>query len=225
MRKLLPETLGGVPLYNYWNQAITNIRERQFSKLVSEVRPRRIMEIGVAQGGGAERIIKAAKREPSELEYFGFDLFYKCKANAFICPTEAEIRRKLMRLGVGKIVLIAGDTLETLPREIPRLPKMDFIYIDGCHSYSWVKSDWENAKRLMHPKTVVVFDDYPMAGVKRVVDKINDYDVRFICPWLMNRIKFCRGVIFGAPPRCKGRRKWWSPASTAGGTLNEVLPF
>lgn len=60
LRKLLPETLGGEPHYNWWAQLLmrTIIRwidernHRPFVKLVSGLKPRRILEIGVASGWG-----------------------------------------------------------------------------------------------------------------------------------------------------------------------------
>lgn len=203
-RKLLPESLGGEHYYNYWNLAfdrlinkrLDDLRDRPFSELIAKVRPRRIMEIGVRFAWGAERMVKATRRDPSEIEYYGFDLFYKCKANKFICPTEAEIYEKLKRLGIGKVVLIAGDTLETLPRMVPSLPKMDIIYIDGCHAYPWVRSDWENVRKLMHDKTVVVFDDYPGDGVRRVIDEMNGFAKLPIChPLFRNRGKILKMAV------------------------------
>ncbi len=60
---------------------------------------------------------------------------------------------------------------------------LDFVYIDGGHSYETVNSDWENVQKIMHPKTIVVFDDYKsIEGVTRVVSEISEselYDVSF----------------------------------------------
>jgi len=74
----------------------------------------------------------------------------------------------------AKVYLFKGDSRETLPRELKKLPKMDFIHIDGGHSYDVVKSDWENSRKLMHERTVVMFDDYEIEeGVTKVVNEIN----------------------------------------------------
>jgi hypothetical protein len=82
-----------------------------------------------------------------------------------------EIREKLERLGC-KCYLYGGDSTRVLPKVLSHLPKMDFIHIDGGHDYETVKSDWIHASKLMAPHTVVVFDDYPIEGVKRVVQEI-----------------------------------------------------
>jgi len=38
---------------------------------------------------------------------------------------------------------------------------VDVAYIDGSHSYTYVKSDSENAFRMIGPEGTVLWDDYP----------------------------------------------------------------
>ncbi len=43
---------------------------------------------------------------------------------------------------------------------------VDVVYVDGSHSYSYVKSDSENALRMITPSGTILWDDYPhYAGV------------------------------------------------------------
>lgn len=115
-------------------------------------------------------ISAARKAGVKRIKYFGFDFFEKSPDS----PTSLnEIAELFTKFNV-EYYLFNGDTRETLPREVQNLPKMDFIYIDGGHSYETCKSDWENAKRLMHDETVVVFDDIRYDGVSRVVDEIGN---------------------------------------------------
>lgn len=183
LMKLLPETLGGEPFYNYWNQLCYHTfekwrverNEQGFMDLVRELRPSRMLEIGVAEGWGAERMVKAAgSLDGRDVEYYGFDLFCKCVANNFVSMPMHKIEHRLKRLRVSKVSLYAGDSLETLPHIVPTLPKMDFIYIDGGHTYEVCKSDWKNVQPLIGGDTVVVFDDYHADnyGVRKVVNEI-----------------------------------------------------
>jgi len=185
---LIPKTLGG-PDDNIWNRAyymfyyrhIENRNYKPFLDLVSELHPQRILEIGVAQGWGTERMIKASGR--NDIEYYGFDLFNQDARSPHSPASMSRIRKKLKRLGIKEIHLFKGDSRKTLPSVITTLPKMDFIYIDGDHSYEGARADWKNAKKLMHKNTVVVFDDYHSSkkyGVKRAVDEIKGYRVGFI---------------------------------------------
>ena len=51
-------------------------------------------------------------------------------------------------------------------------PNLDFLFIDGDHSYEGVKADWEVYKGFLRPGSIVVFHDYGWAeGVKRVVQE------------------------------------------------------
>ena len=188
LKKLLPETLGGEHYYNWWNllyvrgvkRRLVERRERPFAELVRELNPRRILEIGVAEGWGAERMVRATDVPRDEIEYYGFDLFRRCEVNTFVCMPMRDIERKLMKLGVRKVWLYAGDSRETLPAIASTLPKMDLVHIDGGKECT--KDDWENVQPLIHPETVVVIDDYNDPLVRRIVDGIDNppYHVRVL---------------------------------------------
>jgi len=138
------------------------------------------MEIGVADGENARNMVRSAIRNflPEEVEYYGFDFFggdndLKLK----------QVKQKLKETKC-KFRLFKGDTLETLPRTVKTLPKMDLIFIDGGHAHATVKSDWENSKPLMHNETAVFFHNYDFTGPKMVVDNISreEYKVKIIHP-------------------------------------------
>jgi len=133
------------------------------------------MEIGVADGENARTMVKVAIRNfsPEEVEYYGFDLFEGNRME--------QVREKLEETRC-KFKLFKGDSVETLPRELRTLPKMDLIFIDGGHSYPTVKSDWKNSRSLMNDDTAVFFHNYSFSGVKGVVDNISreEYQVKII---------------------------------------------
>jgi len=138
-----------------------------------------IMEIGIADGENAKRMVTVASNNfPAEMvEYYGFDLFG--------WNGDSQMKRVLKKLKATgcRFKLFRGDSTITLPK-IEDLPMMDLIFIDGGHSYPTVKSDWENVKTLMHDETAVFFHNYDFSGPKRVVDNISrdEYDVKIIYP-------------------------------------------
>lgn len=148
------------------------------NEYIRENKCKRIMEIGVADGENARNMVRAAIRNfsPEEVEYHGFDLF----DSDF---TMKQVRQKLKDTGC-KFKLFKGDSARTLPKVLKTLPRMDLIFIDGGHSYSTVKNDWENSKSLMHNETAVFFHNYDFLGPKRVVDKISreEYQVKIVHP-------------------------------------------
>jgi hypothetical protein len=38
---------------------------------------------------------------------------------------------------------------------------MDVVYVDGAHSYEYVRSDTENALRMLSERGTILWDDYP----------------------------------------------------------------
>jgi len=131
---------------------------------VGVVKPQYIMEVGVWNGETARRMIREALRYKNPVEYFGFDLFepapvYEDSASKTPLSKE-DIFAKLNSINDTIVHLFKGNTRETLPAEILNLPKMDLIWLDGGHSIETVTSDANYCIRLMHPKTVLFFDDY-----------------------------------------------------------------
>jgi predicted O-methyltransferase YrrM len=57
-----------------------------------------------------------------------------------------------------RIEQLSGDsgTFDFSPWE----GKIDFVYVDGAHTYEYVKSDTENALRMLSPTGTIVWDDY-----------------------------------------------------------------
>lgn len=147
------------------------------------------MEIGTWTGDRAVTMIKLAKRyhEAKEIDYYGFDLFGQMTTERFAeekskwPPTQQEADKKLSTTGAN-IRLFQGDTMKILPDMVPKLPKMDLVFIDGGHSLETIANDWHWVSKLMHDKTVVIFDDYwpdrTDAGCKVTVDRIDRHAYR-----------------------------------------------
>lgn len=159
----MPKTVEDMMQMNFaqkLERVLIEYEHRPFVKLIAELHPRRIMEIGIEHGWGAERMVRAGKPD----EYHGFDL-----------KIPDGIERKLKKLGAKRVYLHEGDSRVTLLREVSTLPKMDFIYIDGGKDAT--EDDWRNVQLLIHPNTIIAIDDYCFHEVKCVVDKIKNYDV------------------------------------------------
>ena len=75
------------------------------------------------------------------------------------------------------IKFVKGQSQDILPKV--QEEKFDLVYIDGDHSYSATKSDWENTKDLY--EKFLLFDDYhlpskddPGIECSRLIDEIDD---------------------------------------------------
>lgn len=169
-------------------------RYKHLFSCIDEYQCRRIMEIGTWNGRHAVKMIKTAKKHwaRAEIEYYGFDLFEEISRDTIEAEFSKEpfplqrVKTKLERTG-AKIRLFKGPTVYTLPGAIRDLPPMDFIFIDGGHSFETVRNDWEYAQEVMHDRTVVIFDDYwniKESGCNRLVDAIDGekFSVEILAP-------------------------------------------
>lgn len=162
---------------------VTPRRYDQIFNEVERLHAKNIMEIGTYRGvRGVEMIERAKKYTPAEqIHYFGFDLFETMDTSQYAHEiskqplSQEDIHERLSKTG-AQVSLFKGNTLESMPRKVPSLPKMDIIFIDGGHSYETIKNDWEWSEKLMHETTAVIFDDYWMNredGAKPIVDAID----------------------------------------------------
>lgn len=55
----------------------------------------------------------------------------------------------------------------------PYLGRIDFVYVDGAHTYEYVRSDTENALRMLSPRGTIAWDDYTSSpGVYGYVNEL-----------------------------------------------------
>ncbi len=160
------------------------LRYWQIFFLILITRPRRILEIGIWTGDRALTMLRVAKWRSSatDIHYYGCDLFEQMTSAKFSdekskwpLPQDEVMAR--LKPTQAHIHILAGDTMNTLPKLVREEAPMDFIFIDGGHSLETIASDWLWVSRLMHKGTVVVFDDYWIgrtdAGCKVTVDNID----------------------------------------------------
>ena len=81
----------------------------------------------------------------------------------------------------NKIEPLRGYSSEVV-RSWPKERKIDFLFIDGDHSYIGIKRDVQDWIPLVKKNGIICFHDYPEEpGVKKVVDEIiQDGTIRFI---------------------------------------------
>ena len=161
----------------------------RYDTLVDELeklRPSTILEIGVATGDTAERLLRIALTVCAGgdgIRYWGFDLFEDISADLFEVENAkrsrlaSQVRSRLEATEINgrraSVEVIKGNTTESLPASRDAIPFCDLIFIDGGHSYETVRSDWSYCLELVHPGSVIFFDDYPRWGVGRLVDGID----------------------------------------------------
>ena len=139
------------------------MRQRRYEYLtdvVNIVKPETIIEVGVARGENAQRMIQAAG---FNVEYTGFDVFdnsdkewHKLVGNGKGVLNEEQIRSKLEPL-CSQVDLVKGFTQETLWAQDYIA---DLVFIDGDLRSSMIIGD----HKAVAGSKVIVFDDYYTAA-------------------------------------------------------------
>ena len=119
--------------------------------ILDKVKPKVILEIGTA-GGGTLFLFSNIAHEEATL--ISVDLYQ---------PTTKRILFRYIKKRKQKIYLIQGDShsIETLRKieGILRNNRVDFLFIDGDHSYEGVKKDFEMYSPLVRKGGIIAFHD------------------------------------------------------------------
>ena len=153
--------------------------------IIKVVKPENSIEIGVAKGDNAVKMIQTAG---FNVEYTGFDVFdwsdkewHKLVGNGKKVLDENTIRGKL-EPHCSQVDLVKGFTQDTL---WDKGYSADFVFLDGDHRAEMIKGDYE----AVEDSKVIVFDDYytapngpfaaPEFGCNAVVD---EFDWKLVTP-------------------------------------------
>ena len=180
--------------YNYyWRKSgLKKPYGDNFLSLVEEYKPKNVLEIGVFCGVTSRNICELLKTNfGSDFRYYGLDLFGSTKTSSVdeIEPKFLEnqkfsnplktiyynfIKKENLNSKISvqnflkkfsqNIELIEGDTRVTLEK-VP-LSEIDFVFLDGGHSYDTVLSDLQRLYDNMKNNSKIVCDDY--AGITKI---------------------------------------------------------
>jgi len=119
------------------------------------------VEIGVRGGGTTKELCAAAKQTGGQV--FGFDCWttHGLKKQFQTKQTKAQVAKMLKGHGYNNFTLTQVDTMTP---EFPVLlakmcPKIDFAFIDGCHSYLGIKNDFDAVYPLLANDGIIAFHD------------------------------------------------------------------
>ena len=180
--------------YNYyWRKSgLKKPYGDNFLSLVKEYEPKNVLEIGVFCGVTSRNICELLKTNfGSDFRYYGLDLFGSSKTSSVdeIEPKFLEnqkfsnplktiyynfIKKENLNSKISvqnflkkfsqNIELIEGDTRVTLEK-VP-LSEIDFVFLDGGHSYDTVLSDLQKLYDNMKNNSKIVCDDF--AGITKI---------------------------------------------------------
>ncbi len=169
-------------------------------KIIEETKPVNFLEVGVLEGATSRNVCELlniihdgkfsytgidifgadedlnnlkeytpiSKKISNPIKWIYFNLILKMKPNSKKCVEHLLKKFKSVisiYQGYSKIVLNQID-----------LKKIDFVFLDGGHSYMTVKEDLRILTSNLKKDSIIICDDYNVLhyGVKKAVDEIKD---------------------------------------------------
>ena len=131
----------------------------QLTELITQRRPKTVVEIGTAQGGTLFLWCRLANPQATIVS---IDLPGGIHGGGY--PYWKSWIYQRFPLTGQKLHLLRGDShqpemLARLKSVLPGDGKVDFLFIDGDHTYEGVKADFEMYSPLVRPGGLVVFHD------------------------------------------------------------------
>ncbi len=169
-----------------------------FLSLINDAKPSNFLEVGVLEGATSRNVCELlniihngnfsytgidlfgedlslnnlkeytpiSKKISNPIKWIYFNLFLKMQPNSKQCVE--HLLKKFKNVtniykGYSKIILNQID-----------LKKIDFVFLDGGHSYETVKEDLHILTSKLKKNSIIVCDDYNVLhyGVKKAVDEI-----------------------------------------------------
>ena len=183
---------------------------------IKNLSPSTVLEIGVFHGVTARNICELLfKIHGNNFKYIGLDLFEENNENSSeiipvntfsnpiknfyfkfikkLNPYSIEAVEDLLRKFKENIQLIKGNSNKILKNM--DMSKIDFVFIDGGHTYETVKNDLECCLQVVKSNGVIICDDYNFVhspDVRRAIDEFiikNNLSCNIICNGRFAKIK------------------------------------
>lgn len=138
--------------------AIQHVDElAQFSQTVRKLRPRRLVEIGTAQGGVFWLLCQLSQ---SDATLVSVDLPAK---ERFSGGLRVDINLSAMKRNGQAVHAVTGSSHDPVVldkvKSIFDGTLIDVLFIDGDHSYDGVRQDYEMYRALVRPGGIIAFHD------------------------------------------------------------------
>ena len=145
----------------------TTQRERDALKEFSK-NAKCCVEIGVFEG--VNTILIAESMDPQGILY-GIDPFFKGRLGVSYHEliTRHSIAKRKLEKRIKLLPLFSYDALN----EVPGL--IDFIFIDGDHSYGGIKRDWEDWSKKLKPGGIIALHDTSVPDHDPAISNLGSY--------------------------------------------------
>ncbi len=168
--------------------------------IVKKNKPLNFLEVGVLEGVTSRNVCELLhKMHGTSFSFTGIDLFgedVKIEYNEEFTPISYKISNPLKWVYFKLILRMSPNSLECVKLLLKKFKssislykgyskdilnkisfdKIDFVFLDGGHSYNTVKEDLTILISKLNKDSIIICDDYNIKqyGVKKAVDEIKD---------------------------------------------------
>jgi predicted O-methyltransferase YrrM len=135
-------------------------------ELLERYRPKRTLEIGLANGGSAVMFCKHHARQHEGGTHTAIDPYQTVAPPLGFAGAAVQAVREVGCEGLFR--LIEEPNFTGLPRLVVEKAKFDLVLIDGWHSFDYAFVDYFYADLLLEPGGVMIFHDTGWPSVERV---------------------------------------------------------
>jgi predicted O-methyltransferase YrrM len=130
------------------HSAITTKKAQLLFRLVEYFKPKTILELGTSLG--ISTLFMSLATDNSETQIITFEG----------CPQIAEkAKENFEELEQENIEIIVGNIDQTLPKNLPSLLSLDFVFLDANHRYEPTINYFNQILEKCHNETIIILDD------------------------------------------------------------------
>lgn len=143
--------------------------DRLIYRAIVREKVRCILELGIAEGNRALRMIDAAARfvPRPEIQYVGMDLF-EARTQTDVPGLSLITAHRVLKRSSARIKLIPGDPLNNLARMANDLGQFDLLIISPHFKADHMKSAWFFVPRLLHARSLVFMESKLPGGISAI---------------------------------------------------------
>jgi predicted O-methyltransferase YrrM len=183
-------------------KVVANINEenaRALYRFVTESSPKLIVEIGMAYGVSTLATLSALKAN-GEGRMVSIDPYIGWPTGRLVAL------HQIQRAGLAHLHTHLHEcSYLGLPRMIMSGEKVQFVYIDGCHNYDYVFTDFFLADKLLDVGGVLAFNDAGWKSVFRVINFLKKYRHYVELDVGIAKSYRSRNILFSMIKRLQGR--------------------
>jgi len=155
------------------------------------------VEIGVYEGVNTVLIAKSLSAEGV---LYGIDPFFKGKLGISYPEviTKQELQKNGLLARVKLLPMFSYEAVDLVPDEI------DFIFIDGDHSYEGIKKDWADWSKKIKPGGIIALHDTSIPSHNKTIAELGSYkyfneiiknDIQFIIKETVDSLNVLQKVV------------------------------